>query len=81
MAKKYDLTLADVALRWLSHHSQMKREYDDAVLIGASSVKHVEENLAGLEKGPLRESSPQLPSIYEYLIDPLGDCSGGGQGT
>ena len=57
MVKKYNLTLTEVALRWLSHHSLMKREYGDAVLIGASSVKHIEENLLDLEKGPLRKSS------------------------
>ena len=33
----------------------MRREHGDAVLIGASSVKHIEENLVDLEKGPLRE--------------------------
>ena len=43
VAKKHNLTLAEVALRWISHHSLMKREYGDAVLIGASSVKHIEE--------------------------------------
>ncbi|KAI0371015.1 Aldo/keto reductase [Pilatotrama ljubarskyi] len=55
VAKKHNLTLAEVALRWISHHSLMKREYGDAVLIGASSVKHIEENLNDLEKGPLPE--------------------------
>ena len=43
VAKKHNLTLAEIALRWISHHSLMKREYGDAVLIGASSVKHIEE--------------------------------------
>ena len=57
-AKQHDLTLAEIALRWISHHGVMKREHGDAVLIGASSVEHVEQNLADLEKGPLRESSP-----------------------
>lgn len=52
-ADKAGLTLAEVALRWMSHHSQLKREYRDAVLIGASSVKHIEQNLIDLEKGPL----------------------------
>ena len=55
VAEKHGLTLAEVALRWLSHHSLLKRELGDAVIIGASSVKHVEQNLVDLEKGPLRE--------------------------
>ena len=58
VAEKYNLTMAEIALRWISHHSLMKREYGDAVLIGASSTKHIEQNLIDLEKGPLREYSP-----------------------
>lgn len=52
-ADKAGLTFAEVALRWISHHSQLKREYGDAIIIGASSVKHIEQNLVDLEKGPL----------------------------
>ncbi|KAI0640999.1 Aldo/keto reductase [Trametes meyenii] len=60
VTKKHGLTLAEVALRWISHHSLMKREHGDAVLIGASSVKHIEENLIDLEKGPLPEEVLQV---------------------
>jgi aflatoxin B1 aldehyde reductase len=41
------------ALRWVSHHSLMKREYGDSIIIGASSLEHIEQNLVNLEKGPL----------------------------
>jgi aflatoxin B1 aldehyde reductase len=47
--------MPEVALRWLEHHSELKREYDDAIIIGASSIEHLETNLADLEKGPLPE--------------------------
>ncbi|KAF8985619.1 Aldo/keto reductase [Cyathus striatus] len=50
---KHDLTMSEIALRWISHHSLMKREHGDAVLIGASSLDHIEQNLVDLEKGPL----------------------------
>ena len=53
-AKKYDLTLPEVALRWLAHHSMLKGEHGDAILIGVSSVEQAEQNLLDLEKGPLR---------------------------
>lgn len=43
VADKHGLTLTEVALRWISHHSLLKREYGDAVLIGASSLKHIEQ--------------------------------------
>ncbi|KAJ6580794.1 Aldo/keto reductase [Mycena capillaripes] len=46
-------TQGKVALRWISHHSLLRREHGDAVLIGASSLAHIEQNLVDLEKGPL----------------------------
>ncbi|EIN07557.1 Aldo/keto reductase [Punctularia strigosozonata HHB-11173 SS5] len=52
---KHGLTMAEVALRWISHHSVLKREYGDSVIIGASSLKYIEQNLVDLEKGPLPE--------------------------
>lgn len=53
VAKKLGLTTAEAAVRWVSHHSLMKREHGDAVIIGASSAAQLEENLVNLEKGPL----------------------------
>ncbi|KAG1832668.1 Aldo/keto reductase [Suillus variegatus] len=53
VAEAYNLTVPEVALRWISHHSCLSRETGDAVIIGASSAKHTEQNLLDLEKGPL----------------------------
>lgn len=55
VAEKHGLADAEVALRLLEHHSQMKRELNDAIIVGASSTKHLEGNLTDLEKGPLPE--------------------------
>lgn len=53
VAKKLGMTTAEAAVRWVSHHSLMKREHGDSVIIGASSAHQLEENLTNLEKGPL----------------------------
>lgn len=42
-AEEHGLTMAEVALRWMSHHSFLKRQHNDAVLIGASSTNHIEQ--------------------------------------
>ena len=39
------------ALRWMSHHSKLAT--GDGIIIGASKVAHLEDNLAGLGGGPL----------------------------
>ena len=36
IAEKHGLTMAEVALRWMTHHSMLGRKFPDAVLIGAS---------------------------------------------
>jgi aflatoxin B1 aldehyde reductase len=54
-AEKHKLTLAEVSMRWLVHHSSLSKEKGDAIIVGASSVKHLVENLDDLEKGPLPE--------------------------
>jgi aflatoxin B1 aldehyde reductase len=54
-AGKHGLSVAEVALRWLRHHSKLDAGNGDAVIVGASSTKHLEGNLGDLEKGPLPE--------------------------
>ncbi|CAO1633929.1 unnamed protein product [Sympodiomycopsis kandeliae] len=53
VSKSSGLTMPEIALRWMQYHSQLDRKYNDAIIIGASSLKHIEQNLLDMEKGPL----------------------------
>lgn len=55
IAQKYNLTLVEIALRWMLHHSALdiKPGGRDGLIIGVSGFKQLEQNLAELEKGPL----------------------------
>lgn len=59
VVEKNNLTLLETALRWCVHHSQLKvggvdkEGGNDGIIIGVSSQKQLESNLADLEKGPL----------------------------
>ena len=75
VCEKNNLTLAEVALRWISHHSLLSREHGDSVIIGASSTKHLEQNLVDLEKGPLRQCPLGIRSHVRRLTS---TSSGGG---
>ncbi|KAI0655684.1 Aldo/keto reductase [Cubamyces menziesii] len=70
VAQKHGLTMAEIALRWLEHHSQLSREYRDAIIIGASSIKHVEQNLVDLEKGPLPEEVVKVLEEAWLIVSP-----------
>ncbi|CDZ96222.1 AKR7 [Phaffia rhodozyma] len=52
-AKKNNLTTAEIAIRWSNHHSALDPKYQDAIIIGASSTRHIDQNLKDFEKGPL----------------------------
>jgi len=68
VAEKNRLTLAEISLRWMTHHSLLKREHGDAILIGASSVKQLQQNLIDLDKGPLpAEIVTVLNEAYEVV--------------
>lgn len=74
VAKKHGLTEAECGLRWMAHHSALKRELKDAVLVGASSSQQLEGNLLDLEKGPLPNEVLQalndgwahISGVYKY---------------
>ncbi|KAF8996296.1 Aldo/keto reductase [Cyathus striatus] len=68
VSDKHGLTMPEVALRWISHHSLLKREHGDAVLIGASSLNHIKQNLVDFEKGPLPE---EVLKVLDEAGNPL----------
>ncbi|KAF9164403.1 hypothetical protein DFQ26_001495 [Actinomortierella ambigua] len=50
-AAEHNITLLEATLRWMVHHSRL--EAKDGIIIGASSIHHLEENLDKLSQGPL----------------------------
>lgn len=54
--KACDIAPANAALRWLVHHSDIADNVEHAIILGASSTAHFEQNLAACEQGPLPDS-------------------------
>ncbi|RDW69223.1 hypothetical protein BP6252_08243 [Coleophoma cylindrospora] len=69
-AESHGMTLAQASLRWLKHHSMLKQDLGDAIIIGASNIKHLEENLSDLEQGPLPED------MLELFQEAWANCKG-----
>ena len=67
VAQKHNLTMLEIALRWIRHHSQLRMagsprpdpKANDGVIIGVSSFDQLKGNLDHLEKGPLPEEVVQ----------------------
>jgi aflatoxin B1 aldehyde reductase len=58
------------ALRWTTWHSDLQAEMGDAVIIGASTQRQLEENLDILEQGPLPES---LLHVFDRVWNEVED--------
>ncbi|OAA67674.1 NADP-dependent oxidoreductase domain protein [Cordyceps fumosorosea ARSEF 2679] len=59
---------AEMAYRWMAHHSALDGARGDALVIGASSPEQLEETLTGIAKGPLSEEAcAGIQEIWETL--------------
>ncbi|KAH7928049.1 Aldo/keto reductase [Leucogyrophana mollusca] len=57
---KLEIPLSEAAQRWLQHHSALSPDHGDTVVIGASSITQLENNLREIEGGPLPEEAVAL---------------------
>ncbi len=60
-AEHHGISMVEVALRWMVHHSKLALTApgNDGIIIGASSLQHLESNLDDLAKGPLPDDVVQ----------------------
>lgn len=50
------ISLIEAVYRWLAFHSMLREERGDAIIIGASKLPHLLQNMDTLKSGPLPES-------------------------
>jgi len=68
LARKAQTTKAALAYRWVVHHSALKSDKGDAVLIGTSGIKQLEETLGFCTDGPLPEIIlPEIDKIWQMV--------------
>ena len=54
-AEKHGIGSVEATYRWLAFHSMLNGERGDAILIGASKLSHLTQNMAAVKAGPLPE--------------------------
>ena len=61
-AEACGVTVIDATYRWLAYHSMLNGDRGDAILIGASKLNHLQQNMDALKAGPLPE---ELTAAFE----------------
>lgn len=54
-AEKHGITSIEATYRWLAYHSMLDEKRGDAILIGASKLNHLKQNMETVKAGPLPE--------------------------
>lgn len=67
-----DLKPARAALQWLTHHSRLRP--GDGVILGASKLAHLDENLAAMDDPPLPPDVVRAANAGWEIIRAAGAC-------
>lgn len=74
----HGIPMAEAALRWLAYHSKLSKERGDAIILGASRLSQLQENISSVEKGVLPDdvveaftkawsvSKAESPEYFKY---------------
>ncbi len=53
VSEKHGINITEAAFRWLANHSMLSKERGDGIIIGASSIKQLMENIEYISAGKL----------------------------
>lgn len=77
--EKEGIPMVEAAYRWLINHSQMRASVGDGILLGASKIQQMEQNMTSVDKGELPESilaamdeawevaKPDSPAYFKFI--------------
>ncbi|PTB63656.1 Aldo/keto reductase [Trichoderma citrinoviride] len=70
LATKHGISGHAASLRWTAYHGVLSAEHGDAIIVGASSVAQLNENLDILEQGPLPQ---ELVDAVNAVAEEIGE--------
>lgn len=74
-----NIPMAEAAYRWLVNHSMMRTELGDGILLGASRIEQMQQNMVAASKGELPQSildamdsaweiaKPDSPAYFKFI--------------
>ena len=77
--EKEGIPMAEAAYRWLNNHSLMNATQGDGILLGASKITQMEQNIEAAQKGELPQSildvidgaweiaKPDSPAYFKFI--------------
>ncbi len=70
VAKEEGVGAAELAYRWVTYNSPLKKENGDAIIFGASSLEQVKKTLGFINSGPLSEKAVKgIDEVWNKVKD------------
>lgn len=70
IAKEENIPKAELAYRWINHHSSLKPEYGDAIIFGASKHEQIDQTCGYLKAGPLSDkAAKEIDALWPTVKD------------
>ncbi|KAL2128138.1 hypothetical protein VTI74DRAFT_9619 [Chaetomium olivicolor] len=68
IAQAEGVSRAELAYRWVVHHSKLRRDLGDAVIVGARTHEQLGETVRAIKKGPLSDSAvKRIEEVWESV--------------
>ena len=64
--EKHNITIPEIVHRWLQHHSLLSP--GDGIVIGGSSVAHIQQNIENAAKGPLPDEVVEALDVANKIV-------------
>lgn len=62
----HGISLIEGSYRWMAYHSMLNDDRGDAIIVGASKLNHLKQNLDSVKSGPLPQD---LVNVFETVWD------------
>lgn len=70
IAEDQQVSRAELAYRWINHHSMLKREFGDAIVFGATKLTQMAQTCRYLQAGPLSDQAVQrIEALWATVKD------------
>lgn len=56
----HNITIVEAVYRWLAYHSMLNVKRGDSIIVGASKLDHLIQNISAIQNGPLPEEVVQV---------------------
>ncbi|AIO18607.1 General stress protein 69 [Candidatus Izimaplasma bacterium HR1] len=70
VCKRYNIGIREMAYRWLAHNSYLSQKDGDSIILGASNVEQLKDNICSLSKGDLPlEIVSVIDKVWKRICD------------